>query len=281
MRKILIWAGIGLVLLAAGVSVAPLRVYLSSQAIISRHYPLATPQVHADDTPETVARGAHLVRILGCADCHGADFAGRPLAGNPLPAPSLRVLPKTYTDKDIARALRFGLKGDGTSLWGMPSASYLYLRDADSDAILAYLRTLPRREGALPERSFDMDARRAMLAGTLVPSAEQSQSTLSPMDLGPRYEGGRYLARTACAECHGLDLSGNGTAPDLKAVGRYRLGDFFALMHDGITPRGTHAPAMTRLARARFSGFADYETAALYRYLYVRAFALPLARTPG
>lgn len=277
------WGALALGVLVLGIAAWPLAIYLRSEAAIRRHYPLATPQIHEQVAKDSAARGAHLVRILGCTDCHGANLKGGQFDGARFYAPSLRRDPATLTDRDFARAVRFGLKGDGTSLWGMPSESYLYMRDADVDAIIAYVRTLPPDHAAPPAQSFDLSVRRAILNGRIVPAGEAVQSTLSPIDLGPRYDGGRYLARTACSQCHGLDLAGSpdGSEPDLSRVEFYSPSDFFQLLHRGKLRDGRIAKDKSHQAGWRFSHFADYEAFALYNYLYVRSYAVKVTRTPN
>jgi hypothetical protein len=91
--------------------------------------------------------------------------------------------------------------------------------------------------------------------------------------MGPRYDGGRYLARIACSECHGTDLSGTTGAPDLIRVAAYSRPAFFNLLRRGWGAHGRAVPTMRRLAQTRFHGFADYEILALFDYLSARAHA--------
>jgi len=259
--------------LAALVCVAVAR-YLETEALLEGHYPLRSVAPHAVETKATLARGAHLIRIFGCADCHGADLRGRMVyrGGAGVFASDLRALPKDYSDEDFARAVRFGLNPDGTSLWLMPSASFVYLSGDDMDAILATVDSLPRDAQFLNRPRFAGSARQDIRAGTIVPAAVDALSDESSMDLGPRWSGGRYLARTSCSECHGLDLAGSddGRVPGLDGVKRYSLRQFFALVHDGRLRDGRYPPGMTAPAHARFRYFADYETMALYDYLWTR-----------
>jgi cytochrome c553 len=109
----------------------------------------------------------------------------------------------------------------------------------------------------------------------LAPAALDMSESESSLDLGPRYQGGRYLARVSCAVCHALDLAGtsDGRVPNLTAMRRYGLRDFFGLMREGKAQRPV--PAHRDLARTRFHDFKDYEVMALYDYLSARAAALP------
>jgi mono/diheme cytochrome c family protein len=257
--------------------------YFGSEIIIQRRYPIPSTVTHP--LPTEVAQGKRLARVLGCADCHGSDLnGGATEVGSAfwVKAPSLRRPTDDLSNTDIARATRYGLRANGTSLWGMPSASYVYMRDADLDALIAYIRSLPPSQQDAAAPLYGLSARKAILRKEIEPAALTALSTSSSLDLGPGYGGGRYIARTSCAECHGLDLSGSADkrVPSLDGVVRYSLKDFFSLMHRGTLPRHGPMPEMARLANTRFFALADYEVVALYRYLYVRAVALPVADTP-
>ena len=52
-------------------------VWLRSEAVIERRYPLPSTTVAASTEAKSIARGAHLIAIAGCSDCHGANLEGR------------------------------------------------------------------------------------------------------------------------------------------------------------------------------------------------------------
>ncbi|MBI3676871.1 MAG: c-type cytochrome [Proteobacteria bacterium] len=282
-----VWIGVAaLVALVLGIVLLGLiYLYLGSEIIIQRRYPIPSTVTHPLQTAKSIAEGKRLARILGCFDCHGEDLRGRTVALRPsfwIRAPDLRRPVDELSDKDIARAMRHGLRANGTSLWGMPSASFIYMRDADLDALIAYIRSLPAASEDEPAPQYGFSARVAILHDDIDPAAFTALSTDSSLDLGPGYGGGRYLARTTCAECHGLDLEGSDDkrVPSLDGVLQMSLKDFFSLMHRGAVVNHRPMPEMMRLSGMRFGGLADYEVAALYRYLYVRAVALPVSDTP-
>jgi cytochrome c553 len=159
----------------------------------------------------------------------------------------------------------------------MPSEDYTYMSEADVAAIVSYVRSRGAVGAETPPPRFGARDRLAILKGELEPTAMRVQEGGASLDLGPRYDGGRYIARTMCAGCHGLDLSGTPDArvPNLNAVNRYALRDFFALLRQGHAPDDRPTPVMKALARPRFSEFKDYEVMALYDYLAARAAALP------
>lgn len=120
---------------------------------------------------DKVARGAYLVGILGCGDCHTAGaMAGKPdmarlLGGSDIgwqvPGMGTFVGPNLTPDKEtglggwsdaqIIAALRTGVRPDGRQLAPvMPYMGYSRMNDADAGAIIAYLRSLKPVSGAVP-----------------------------------------------------------------------------------------------------------------------------------
>jgi cytochrome c553 len=284
MNQVLKWTGLGAAVLAGLAFLAVAFAWLYSESVIARHYPLLSIDVPATDTPQTIARGLHLAKVAGCFGCHGDRLRGRPLAPIPgfkIHSANLMLSIKTLGDEQFARALRDGLKPDGTSLWVMPSEDYVYMSNADIAAIVSYVHSLPVGGQQAPPPKFKRHARIAILTGDLESSAmridEDSDDDVASLDLGPRYEGGRYLTRISCAQCHALDLDGtpDGRVPSLTVLSHYSLRDFFELMRRGDGRDHRRLAVMGALARPRFSDFKDYEVMALYDYLSARAAALP------
>jgi mono/diheme cytochrome c family protein len=95
-----------------------------------------------------------------------------------------------------------------------------------------------------------------------------------PLDLGPKYALGRYIASVTCEECHGSNLGGDpqSKAPDLIAAGGYTRSEFEKLIIQGI-PTGNRKlnPMMHDAALGRFSHLTRHERHALYGYLKARA----------
>ncbi len=276
MNPVLKWT-----LVAAGTALAlaflvPGVIWLQSEAVIERRYPLASTTVAAVHEAKPITRGAHLVTIAGCVDCHGRDLEGRWLHGAgalPIWSSNLRRMAQSMTDEEFERAIRYGLTPAATSTWAMPSFNYTYMSEADVVAIVSYLRTLAPAGEKRPEAAFDMRARFAIARDDIEPIAPRTLESSASLDLGPRYDGGRYLARIACSDCHDTDLTGSadGTAPDLVVVAHYDRSAFFALLRAGKSAGGQPLRTMPRLTGARFHAFADYEIDALYDYLAARA----------
>jgi cytochrome c553 len=260
--------------------IIPAYIYLASEALIERRYPLPPISEPAAPLPETVPRGEHLGRIAGCIDCHGTDLEGRSMrAAGVLTvwSSNLRVAAKKMSEGEFERALRHGLAPDATSLWAMPARDYMYMSETDVAALLAWLRQAGSAGAPRTAPVWDWRMRLALLDGRLVPSVLETRNAPSSLDMGPRYDGGRYLARIACSECHGTDLEGDSVRriPDLTAVSHYSRTAFFELLRLGWGARSRHTPVMRHLAASRFHVLADYEIMALYDYLDARAQAPP------
>jgi mono/diheme cytochrome c family protein len=129
---------------------------------------IAAPPARADDA---VARGAYLVRVMGCNDCHTPGvFLGKPdfakaLAGSDVgfevPGLGIHWGPNLTPDQDtglgkwseaeIITAFTRGIAPDGTRLIPtMPYNDFAGLTDADQHAVAAYLRSLPPIRNAVP-----------------------------------------------------------------------------------------------------------------------------------
>ena len=261
-------------LAAAVAAAAPLYVHLASEAVIERRYPL--PVIEEPVAAGAAgARGAHLATIAGCEDCHGADLQGRRASLGPLRlwATNLRIEAGTLSAGEFERALRRGLAPDGTSLFGMPSQNFMYMSESDVADLQAWLRSLGDSGRPTPKPVWTPRARFALIRGRIVPSVIATRDAPSSLDLGPRYDGGRYLARIACSECHGTDLGGTPAAPDLKVIAGYGRPAFFDLLRRGWGAGGHRRLLMNRLSKTRFHVFADYEIMALFDYLSARAHA--------
>lgn len=276
MASVVKWGGIATGALAAVCMLALSVIYLTSEAVIVRRYTLPSSIVQAAAAPADRTRGMHVATIFGCRDCHGSDLSGRQMWVPPdlsIAAPDLRAFVAHYSDADFDRAVRNGLTPDARAIWAMPSESYVYMRNTDLAGILGYVRALPRDGHALlsSSPSFGVGARLAILEGTIASVPPYDLGQHPPVDAGPRYDGGRYLAAMACSGCHATDLTGSGAAPDLKIVGGYTRTQFFALLHGAKAPGGRKLHEMAWLAGTRFYDFKDYEIDALYAYLVARA----------
>jgi mono/diheme cytochrome c family protein len=232
--------------------------------------------------PESiVAHGARLSRVLGCTGCHGPALEGAPIApGRPLAgtlnASNLTLVLPGYSDAQLRVIIRAGVHPTRRDLWGMPSQIFQFLGARDYDSLIAYLRTIRPSGRALPPPQLSERDRQGIAAGLTKPAARlvEDYRRAQPIELGPRYAFGRYIASVTCTGCHGAALGGDpvNRAPDLAVVGAYDPEDFARLMGTGVGQSGrTLDPMMRYAARGRYSHLTTSERGALYDYLRARA----------
>jgi cytochrome c553 len=103
---------------------------------------------------ETAEYGAHLVKTGGCTGCHGPSLSGGKIPGAPPDwIPSRNLTPHatglaSWTEQDFMRALRTGIRPDGSAINGkyMPWKATRLMSDLEIRALWKYLRTVEPRE---------------------------------------------------------------------------------------------------------------------------------------
>jgi mono/diheme cytochrome c family protein len=264
------------------VLLAVAAVYIASEGLLRRTYDVALAPVVVPADAASVAEGRRLATIRGCNDgCHGKGVSGGLLFDGPwyygdMVAPDLTRVAATHTDAELARVIRHGVRKDGRSTFGMPSAMFFHLDDADLGRIIAFLRSLPAGSGPETDLRFGPLARLELVMKPHYAYATEIERD-APWATQAELQGpdgrGRYLALTVCTECHGMNLKGSddGSTPDLVAVGAYAPEQFARLMRDGVAVGERELPMMSGVARVRFSQFRDDEVRALYDFLIQRA----------
>lgn len=170
--------------------------------------------------PGRLARGRYLVRgLLGCETCHtprdwsqhgapplpGKDLAGQQFElpgfpGHPV-APNITPDPETgagkWTDDQIARAIREGIKHDDTTLFPlMPYMLYRDMSDEDLASVVVYLRSVPAVHNSLPPTQVNFPVN--LLVRGVPKPVTQPVSGPNPADPLAR---GKYLVSLGCG-CH-------------------------------------------------------------------------------
>lgn len=229
-----------------------------------------------------VAEGERLSAYWGCTGCHGPDGAGRIFfqspVGDRLIAPNLTRIVREYDDAALERAIRHGVRPDGSSLLVMPSSMYAHMSDHDLGQVVAYLRSLPPVRDTLPATRLGLLARFLVLSDDRVLEAPKIDPAAAhgpgPDSLGPDSSRadtlalGRYLALTGCPECHGPELGGyDGDTPDLRITAAYSLDQFVRFATDGTALDGEERGLMTDIAIGRIGRLTEPEIAALHTYL--------------
>jgi mono/diheme cytochrome c family protein len=276
MRRFWKWAGIAVAGAAVLALAAVAYVYAASEQILDRRYPLPPSHLHASTDPKVIALGQHLVRPYGCADCHRPNLQGTFIPDFGMASRNLTRLAATFSDADFDRAIRKGLRPDGTSVVEtMPADSFQYMPDADAAAIVSYIRSLKPAGSDIPP-SFGLMTRIGLLAGKFHTDAYWFGMQKPALDLGARYARGRMLAMSACGECHATGLTGGAEGypgprpPNLSLVASYERADFVKFMRTGKAVGNRELPMMSAVARVRISKLTDAELNALYDYLAAR-----------
>ena len=157
-----------------------------------------------------VERGDYLSKMLGCPFCHtaigpnGPDTARAFAGGLEVPDKfgtwrSPNITPHkgsgigTWTDDQIAAAIREGVRPDGRRLFPMmPYLNYNRMTDDDVKALVAYLRTVPPIDNVVvPNNNLKL------------PQPPAGKPTNAPDPTGDPLKHGEYLVTLMhCAICH-------------------------------------------------------------------------------
>lgn len=204
----------------------------------------------AAQNDDLLVRGNYLMNgVVACANCHAAhDDKGNvvpslgPSGGMVFEAPVFKayapnITPdrKTgignWTDAQLARAIRDGIRPDGTLIGPpMPIPFYRHLSDKDLAAIIAYLRAQPAVAHAVPRSTYSVP-----LPASYGPPVTHA-SAPSPDN---RVDYGRYLAQIGhCMDCHTpRDAHGQLITARLGAGGQLIPGpDGSAVVSANLTP---------------------------------------------
>lgn len=248
-------------------------------------------QISADTSPEGQARGKYLMEeAMMCAEaCHSPE--GKPFQGvvenldeGPISVvfavPNLTPDQETglgsWSDAEIARAIREGVDKDGVGLVVMPAFNYHALSDADVAAIIGYLRSLEPVHHEIPPFSANIVAKIMLAMGAFGPSSVMEPITApreTPVKGSPEH--GKYMvALGACSDCHKENLAG-GPLPfaeegsPLSAnltpageISKWTEAQFIAAVREGRHPGGGNLhEAMPRYK------MNDEDLASIYKYL--------------
>ncbi len=192
-------------------------------------------------TPERLARGTYLVKhVTPCMECHAPHRwdeheapvesnmlgAGQEIPVKGLPgrvvAPNLSSDPETgagsWTDDQLARAIREGIGHDGRALFPlMPYQRYRSMSDEDVASIIVYLRSLPPVRRQMPATEIVVPVRYLIRS---VP--EPLRAPVAPPDMATPAKRGAYLTTIgACAECHTPQDDRGQPIPGLEFAGGF------------------------------------------------------------
>ena len=252
------------------------------------------------ETP--LERGEYLVRVVAaCGNCHtpfganGPD-AAKELAGRLIDdneaftawAPNITPDAETgigrWTDAQIARAIREGVRPDG-SIIGPPMPIMLYrnLSDTDLAAMVAFLRTLPAVKNDTPASVYRIP---------LPPSYGPPVTHVADVPRDDPVAYGGYLAGPVahCLECHtpmgpeghpdfehalgaggfvfrgpwGASVAANLTSHD-DGLARYTDAEVADMIRHGVRPGGL--PMLPPMGYGYYARMTDADTGAIIAFL--------------
>ncbi|MCU0501951.1 MAG: cytochrome c [Anaerolineae bacterium] len=203
--------------------------FMGGKGVAAAYFPgaPAAPNLTVARTPEQIARGEYLVN-LSCIGCHSAvgsdgapslqhplnggtdmaategfGFIGAMVAENLTPGGKLAG----YSDGELFRALRYSVDQQGHNLGFMSFLPYAQLSDQDTQAIIAYLRSLPPAKTAVDTGDRVNFVGALMLgAGMFGPPPARSPGVVTAPPAATTAEYGKYVATRAQPATERLDL---------------------------------------------------------------------------
>src|SRR5262245_51411111 len=173
----------GLAVIAAG------AVYGISEKTIRHTYDVPLRNFSASTDSNAVAEGERLARLRGCfGGCHGHALEGDVFFNEPsiavIPAPNLTKIVREYTDPELERVIRHGVRPNGRSVVAMPSPMFAGLADEDLAKIIAFLRSQPLMQDSLPRFHVGLLGRIGVVTGQYTLIADEVEAT--PIERVPR-----------------------------------------------------------------------------------------------
>ena len=275
---------------------------------------LTQPAMAAAADSATVQRGAYLARAGNCMTCHtargGASYAG----GRGIVTPFGTVYTSNLTPDDATgigswspahfwRAMHNGRSKDGRLLYpAFPYTNYTQVTREDSDALLAYLKSLTPVAQANQAHTirFPYQSQAALAVWRVLyfsPGTYKSDATRNA-----EWNRGAYLVNGLghCSACHtarnalgatnGLNLAGglipvqNWYAPSLispheAGVGDWREQDIVRLLKDGVSPQAVVNGPMTEVVLGSTQYLNPQDLSAMAQFLKSLTVAVPPGAT--
>jgi mono/diheme cytochrome c family protein len=195
-------------------------------------------------------------------------------------APNMTLAAKAYSDGELVRLVKHGIKKDGRSVRFMPCTDFSWLPEADVVAIVSYVRSVPQVDrpngpmelgllGKVLDRrgEFDLDIARRI---------DHTKDDEPPAP-ATTVDYGRYVGRL-CLGCHGKTLSGGpipgappsipiplNLTPDATGLKGWTYDDFEAFIKTGIRKSGK--PVNPFMPVEALRNMNDDERKALWAFL--------------
>jgi hypothetical protein len=288
LKRIGISLGVVVILVALGGGAIVYGKVRAFDASMDHVYGVPLQALIRSTDPVVLARGKHLAEsVAPCAngDCHGPDLGGGksiemgPLGTMAGPNITEGGLGAAYTDGELARLVRHGIKKDGRSVLFMPARDFDFMPESDVVAVISYARSLPAVER--PNKPTHIG-----IIGKVLDRMDQL-----PMDIArridhahvelsaptPTADYGRFIAR-ACDGCHGKTLSGGripgapskfpvplNITPHETGIKGWTYDDFDRLLMRGVRRNGEKLDPFMPIDA--YGNFDETEKKALFAYL--------------
>jgi len=261
------------------------------------------PVAAAAPSESLVARGAYLARAGSCQTCHTAQGGQAYAGGRGIATPFGTVFTSNLTPDDKTgigswsashfwRAMHNGRSKDGRLLYpAFPYTSYTQVTREDSDALYAYLRTLPAATAPnLPHAlRFPYQSQAALAVWRALffsPGVYEADTARSA-----EWNRGAYLVKGLghCAACHtarnalggseqSLDLAGglipmqNWYAPSLASPYEAGVADWdkqhiVSLLKNGVSPRASVTGPMAEVVQRSTQYLSEADLGAMAQFL--------------
>ncbi|MEA2893422.1 MAG: hypothetical protein QOI05_4215 [Bradyrhizobium sp.] len=272
------------------------------------------PAAFAQTSDDVVARGEYLARAGDCIACHtapeGRIFAG----GRAMPTPfgtlyTSNITPDQSTGigkwsaDDFYKTMHSGRFPDGGLIYpAMPFASYTKVTRADSDAIFAYLRSIPQinQKNRPHDLRFPYD-NRSLILGWRTLFFTEGEYKPDP-GKSTEWNRGAYLVEGLghCGMCHspinalggtrqsdafkgGLIPMQNWYAPSLTSnveagLGDWSIKDITDLLQTGVSMRGVVYGPMAEVVHNSLQYLNDEDTKAMA--VYLKSISEPVPKPP-
>jgi mono/diheme cytochrome c family protein len=257
-------------------------------ASMDKVYDVPPMAITRSDDPAVLSRGEHLSKSLaGCSlkDCHGADYSGgRFIDMGPVgsfAAPNITNALPAYSDGELARLIRHGIKNNGRSICFMPAGDFNWLSDADVTAIVSYARTMKPSDKPSPGETKikalgKILDRKDKLATDIARRIDHAHVETAP-DPSPTAAYGKFIVRL-CSGCHGEHLSGGpipgappkmavplNLTPDATGMSGWSYADFENMITSAKRKTGKDMDPLMPVEALR--NMNDTERHALFAYL--------------
>ncbi len=289
------WLGIGLAVLVAVVAVALIGARVVSGNKLAKTWEVRDLPVPTLPTDEAaIAEGGRLFFARGCAECHGADGAGKvvvddPVLGKVVGANITRGkggLPPTFGDEDMVRVFKHCVRPDGTSIKIMPCEETMLIPDREIGAMIAWMKTLPPVDREVETVALSLTGHALHGFGVIPlvsPEKLDFDAAIPPApEPGPTAAWGERLAQIQCVGCHGAGFSGgpmpgmpptmpvptNITPDEATGIGKWKKEQFVHLLKTGKRPDGTDVNPF--MPWSVYKNLNEMEMDAIWAYLRER-----------